>query len=253
MKNLNQVSQDEHNLILYAQQEYGIDYDSAQEIALLYGKFIKSVSADHFVFLSFLSQFNKFLILSILSAVRRHQVQAMLGLRQCIETGMMAAYAITVVNPKNFAIKKADGTLQCVEKSKDKCFKWIEQKYPQHSKALYGTKTKYINGVFAHANFISTQANFQADQRKFHIVFWDETDLTMVKSSLWIIANAALCILDIIYNESKSNSKIKVDPDFKDVYARLKKTNDALRDELKKHPRFSKWDIKNPAVLKGLS
>jgi hypothetical protein len=51
-----------------------------------------------------------------------------------------------------------------------------------------------------------------------------------------------VCLLDIIFTEAMASPLIKVDDAFGADFKRLKDANNLISTELKKHPKFSRWN-----------
>lgn len=84
--------------VLSAPERYGEYYGNVLELSFLFSKFIRRVDRGREMFARFHSLSKKHHTLALFSAVRLHKVQAMMNLRQALEAGAAAAFAIA--NPE---------------------------------------------------------------------------------------------------------------------------------------------------------
>ena len=91
---LDAIIDSERAMVLSASQRYGQNYDTARDSAMLMGSFLKSIDPDRWIFSCFLADAKKHVTLALFSVVRLHKVQAMMDLRQALEDGAFAAFAI---------------------------------------------------------------------------------------------------------------------------------------------------------------
>lgn len=102
-----EIIDSEREMFLTASERYGDFFINASEFNVLLNEFIKSVDPDRFIFAMFLSQIRKHTTLALFSAVRLHHIQAMMNLRQVLEAGSCAAYAIANIDKSGFADEEA--------------------------------------------------------------------------------------------------------------------------------------------------
>jgi hypothetical protein len=89
----------ERSLVLSAEARYGKYYLNARACSIFVSRSIESVELSHHdTFGRFFAQLKKHQMLALLSAVRLHKVQSMMNLRQVLEAGAAAAFAIA--NPE---------------------------------------------------------------------------------------------------------------------------------------------------------
>ena len=62
-----EISEEENKLVTDAKNKYGKVYENAENLVFLLWDFLKSTEADAWIFVSFLSQVQKFAVLSLLS------------------------------------------------------------------------------------------------------------------------------------------------------------------------------------------
>jgi hypothetical protein len=90
-------------MVLTAPQRYGAYYTLALDVSVFLSLVRKSIDREHAIFVRFFSQVKKHHLLAIFSTVRLHQIQAMMNLRQVLEAGACAAFAIANPDPTHFA------------------------------------------------------------------------------------------------------------------------------------------------------
>jgi hypothetical protein len=131
-----QIIDSEREMVRTAPQRYGKYYQTALECSVLMTQFLKSIDPDRWVFASFLSQLKKHHTLALFSAVRLHKVQAMMDVRQSLEAGACAAFAIA--NPDHSQFVDADdyGILDPSQKLARKRYAWLDKNYPAGSTAI---------------------------------------------------------------------------------------------------------------------
>ena len=195
-----EIMDSERAMVLTAPDRYGQYYDSAFAGAMLLAHFVKSIDARLFIFGAFLSRVKKHHILALFSAVRLHKVQSMMNLRQVLEAGACAAYAISNSDPKDFVDVDKHGLLDPSKKLTAKRYKWLDQNFRAGSDAIREMKDQ-INTSTAHANLLNTHNTFQPDDkaRAFAAPFFDFEDQYYVKTDLWLIGKIALTLLDLFY------------------------------------------------------
>lgn len=89
----------------------------------------------------------------------------MINLRQVLEAGACAAFAVANPDHKHFVDTDAHGILDPSPKLARKRYAWLKQNYPAGSDAIERMK-KQINLEAAHANLIGAQANFHTNYKE---------------------------------------------------------------------------------------
>lgn len=188
-------------MVLTAPERFGEHYGVAQDSVLFATQFLKSLDRDRWVFAKFQALAKKHLALALFSTVRLHKVQAMMDLRQAVEAGACAAYAIANPDHKDFLTADQHGILDPSQKLTSKRYKWLDQNYSNASKAIQEIKDT-LNASSAHANLISAygMSEENAQDGWFSEPFFDTEDAHFVKTDLWLVANATLTLLHV-YNE----------------------------------------------------
>jgi hypothetical protein len=101
----------ERQMVLTAEDRYGRYYGNAFDVGLLLQHGIIGVRGNRDIFARFASQVKKHHLLALFSFARLHQTQGLMNLRQTLEAGASAAYAIAHNDPADFANTDARGLL----------------------------------------------------------------------------------------------------------------------------------------------
>ncbi len=241
-----EIIDSEREMFLTASERYGDFFINASEFNILLNEFIKSVDPDRFIFAMFLSQIRKHTTLALFSAVRLHHIQAMMNLRQVLEAGSCAAYAIANIEKSGFADIDENGFLDPSQKLTGKRYKWLEENYPAGSTAIYNMKNS-INNSSAHANIVYAHNNFSFDEKtgKFSTPFFDKEDEFWVKTDLWQIGNIIMGLTDLFFGVNKDLDVIKFTDDFVPRLKDLEKENHRLKAMMMETDRFKKTQQKS--------
>jgi hypothetical protein len=236
-KSISEIIESERWLVLAAPERYGAYYTNALEASVLLSSFIKSLDPDRFVFGRYYAWVKKHHLLALFSTVRLHQAQATMDLRQVLEAGSLAAFAIANPDPSNFVTEDKDGLLNSSQKLTGNAYRWLDQNYPQGSKSLKEMKDN-INASTAHANLVYTGANFEVADDAVLSPFFDFDDSYAVKTELWRIGNIAISLLDLFYGVNQSVGSIKFFDDSSERFGVLVERSNALRAEMMGTDRF---------------
>src|SRR6266702_3572638 len=153
-----QIADSERVMIQTASARYGEFYETALSAGLLLTQYLKSVDRSRWVFTNFQALAKQHIMLAVFSTVRLHKVQAMMDLRQAVEAGACAAYAIANPDHTHFVDTDEHGILDPSQKLARKRNKWLDQNYPDGSSALRDIKAQ-LNGMTSHANLITAYSN----------------------------------------------------------------------------------------------
>lgn len=235
---IDDLIESEHLMLSTAPQRYGAYYTIAVDVSEFLFSAVKSVDRDHAIFVRFLSQVKKHYLLAVFSTVRLHQIQAMMNLRQVLEAGACAAFAIANPDPAHFASTTPEGTLDA-SKALPATYKWLNEKFPQGSARIKAMKDN-INSSSAHANIVNTQKNFRlADSgSEFRIPFFDIDDAYFVRGDLLMASGIPLSLIKLFYGVSKDVTAIVWRVDFESRFASLFERETALRSEMHSSDRF---------------
>jgi hypothetical protein len=181
-----EIVESERQLILTADQRYGKYYRHALECAIFLSRCIVSVNRDSMVFARFFSLMKKQVMLALLSTLRLHKVQAWMNLRQALEAGAAAAFAIANPEPEHFAKTDASGFIDASQDLTKKRYKWLAKHFPPGSDAIK-KKKELINDFAAHANIVVTNQTFEVNEvaNEISAPFFDAEDEYHVKADLW--------------------------------------------------------------------
>jgi hypothetical protein len=249
-KTIGEIIESERMLVLEAPDRYGAYYTNALDTSIFLTTFIKSLDPDRFVFGRYYSQVKKHHLLALFSTVRLHQVQATMNLRQVLEAGSLAAFAIDNPDPSLFVTEDKNGLLNSSQKLTGNAYKWLDQNYPQGSKSLKEMKDN-INASTAHANLVYTGANFEVADDGVSSPFFDFEDSYAVKTELWRIGNIAISLLDLFCGVNQSVGSIKFVDDFPDRFSALVEQSKSLHAEMTSTDRYKAAAMKAEARFAG--
>ncbi len=233
------IIESERQMILHGTERYNKFFINASEFNILLQQFIKSVNPDRFIFAMFLAQVRKHHTLALFSAVRLHHIQTMMDLRQVLEAGSCAAYAIVNPDRAGFADIGDNGIMDASQKLTKKRYKWLKDNFKAGSDAIKNMKES-INKSNAHSNIIYAHNNFKfdGDQGKFITPFFDFEDNYLVKTDLWQIGNIAMGLMDLFYGVNKNLDVIKFSDDFVSRLKALETENHRLKAEMMGTERY---------------
>jgi len=239
--NFEQILDSEREMVLRGEERFGAYFVNAVRSSELLAQFVQTAYPDRMIFALFLSQVRKHHVLALFSTVRLHRIQAMMDLRQTLEAGACAAYAIANTNADDFADKDEDGILNPSQDLAKKRYNWLDQKFAEESNAIKKIK-EGINNSTAHSNIADAHRNFNFDaaNARFDTPFFDFEDEYFVKTDLWLIANVAIGLMRLF---SKINSALNVivfNSEFESRLLELTEQNGRLRNEMMHglHPNF---------------
>lgn len=225
-----------------AHQKYGEYFENPLYFNSLLQTFITEVAPEAWIFVMFLSQVRKHHTLAMLSTTRLHHIQAMMNLRQVLEAGANAAYAIANPNDKDFAEADEDGILDLSKDLTNKRYKWLDEKYPAGSQAIKNLKNSF-NSASTHSNIAYAHLNFSAKDLKgkgFETPYFDIEDEYHINTDYWLIGNIALGLMDLFFGVNKDYPILIFSDDFITKLHELEKENLKLKDELMKNERYLK-------------
>ena len=230
-KTIGEIIDSERLLVLEAPERYGDYYRHALDASVFLSHLIKSLDPDRFVFGRYYAWVKKHHLLALFSTVRLHQAQAAMDLRQVLEAGSLAAYAIANPDPKLFVTEDKNGLLNSSPKLTGYAYKWLDQNHPQSSRNIKEMKDD-INETTAHANLAFTGANFEVVDDGVSSPFFDFEDSHAVQTEFWRIGNIAINLLYLFYGVNQSVGSIRFVDNFHAQLADLVKRSNALRAEM---------------------
>lgn len=237
---LSDVSLAEHKFVVSAEQKFPDEFVILNDLLnILRENFIVQVDVKSHIFLSFFSQVLKFFILSALSAARQHRTQSSMCVRQLLEAGCKAAYAIHFPDADIFVSKNEDGALDEIQNSTKVCYDWLDLNYPELSRSIKDTKDS-INDLYAHSNLITSQENFEAQGNKYNLLVFDRFGDDFVSANLWLVSTVALKILFLIFRSAQAVETVKLCPSFEKNYKQIAMKIESVRQKLKNNQSFAK-------------
>jgi hypothetical protein len=236
-KSIGDIIDSERRLVLEAPERYGAYYTNALDASISLTTFIKSLDPDRFVFGRYHAWVKKHHLLALFSTVRLHQAQATMDLRQVLEAGCLAAYAIANPDPALFVTEDKNGLLNSSSKLNGVAYKWLDDNYQQGSANLKAMKDN-INASTAHANLVYTGANFEVVDHDVSSPFFDFEDEYAIKTELWRVGNVAISLLDLFYGINQSVGSIKFVDDFSQRFGALVSGSRALHAEMTSTDRY---------------
>lgn len=234
-----EILESEKVMVEKASERYGAFAQHAFDCSLFLGHFLKSIDPDRWIFASFLSLLKKHHTLALFSTVRLHQVQSTMNLRQVLEAGALAAFAIAEPDHSHFVARDSRGLINHSQKLTSRIYAWLDKNYSAGSKNIRDIKA-LINESTAHANLLYTLNNFATSQREraFLAPFFDFEDEYYVKTDLWRIGNIAIGLMDLFYGVNDTLNVIKFVDDFPPRLQRLVQQSNALRTEMTATERY---------------
>jgi hypothetical protein len=250
-KTIGDIIESEHLMLSSAPQRYGAYYTIAIDLSEFLSLAVKSIDRDHETFSRFMSQVAKHHLLAVFSTVRLHHIQAMMNLRQVLENGACAAFAIANPDPAHFASTTPEGTLDASQKLTIKRYEWLNKHFPQGSSSIEAMK-KMINKSTAHANIAYTNQNFRLAETGdgFNTPFFDFEDEYFVMCDLLMASSIALSLIKLFYGVKKDVNAIVWRDDFESRFASLFDRETALRNEMHSSDRFKQQQEKFGHLMK---
>ena len=164
-----EIVETEKRLVLDAEARYGNYYLNARECSIFLSRSIASVELSHHeTFGRFFSQLKKYHMLALLSTLKLHKVQSMLNLRQVLEAGAAAAFAIANPEMRHFVDADPNGLLDPSKDLAKKRYQWLHKDFPAGSRAIK-EKKELINATMSHANIVSANQTFSVDDKMTNI------------------------------------------------------------------------------------
>lgn len=233
------IIESERKMILQGAERFGDYFINASEFNNLLQQFIKSIDPDRFIFAMFLAQIRKHHLLALFSTVRLHHIQAMMNLRQVLEAGSCAAYAIANPDVAGFADINENGIADFSQALTKKRYKWLDDNFKKGSDAIKNMKSA-INESAAHSNIVYAHNNFRFDggQGKCATPYFDIEDKYFVKTTLWQIGNIAMGLMDLFYGVNKDFAVITFVDEFIPRLKALEAENHRLKADMMSTDRF---------------
>jgi hypothetical protein len=241
---LQEIVESERSMFLDGESRYGRHFKHARAATIYLTLCVVSVDRDRSdTFGRLFSLMKKHHTLALLSVLRLHKVQAMQNLRQVLEAGAGAAYAIANSDVRDFVDIDEFNIMDASQKLTKKRYQWLNENYPAGSKWIADTK-RQINEGPAHANLISADAAYRETAEVADLPFFDIEDEYFVQADLWLISSVAITLMDLFYGVTQGvaraigRSVLEFRPDFLNTVAGLAVESNALLDEIKGSNRY---------------
>jgi hypothetical protein len=229
----------QRSLALAAPERYGTYYQHAADCSLFFSNFRKSIDPDRFIFARLHALAKKHHTLALFSTVRLHEIQSAMDLRQVLEAGALAAFAIANPDPHHFVEKDKQGLINPSKKLTGRAYTWLDREYGAGSRSIKEIKG-LINETTAHSNLVYTNNLFEVDEkeRAFLTPFFDREEDYHVKKDLWRIGHVGISLLDLYYEVNQHRNVIKPVDNFVSVSRRLTERSTALHAEMTSTERY---------------
>ena len=236
---LDEIIESERAMVLNGEARYGQHYKHAHAATFYLSCCVVSVENDRSeTFGRLLSLMKKQHMLAFLSALRLHNVQAMMNLRQVLEAGAAAAYAIAKPKVEDFVDIDKFGIMEPTQELTRKRYCWLDENYSAASKWIKERKDQ-INAQTAHANMVSGGRTFRVINggEGASTPFFDVEDEHFVKIDLWLISSVAITLMNLFYGVADDVARcgrfvLGFRPDFQQTILGLNDESNALCAEL---------------------
>jgi hypothetical protein len=238
---LQEIIESERELLLTADQRYGGYYRRARDCSIFLSLCIISVDPDRLMFARFFSLLKKHHMLALLSTLRLHRIQAMMNLRQVLEAGAAAGFAIANPEPEHFATANARSIIDPSPELTGKRYRWLDKNFPAGSAAMK-EKKELINNNFSHANVVLTAKTFEVNEAGTGISapFFDVEDEFHVKVDLWLTVSISIELMGLLYEVNKGRDVVKFIPNFEYDLHQFHQRNRALLTEMRSTERYKR-------------
>jgi hypothetical protein len=235
---LEEVIESELQMVLKANDRFGKYWTTARESSIFLSRCIASFDHDRMHFGRFVAILKKHHMLAILSAVRLHKSQAMMNLRQAIEAGASAAFALANPEDKHF-FEWENGLIQLPKKLPGKRYDWLDKNHKALSDVIKAKKD-LINGSQAHANVVASHSIFRVDGDQANLPFFDIEDAYQVQTDLWLAAAVALDVMKLLREVNTGRNVIEFIDGFDEHLVILEMRTAVLLEEMKATERYQK-------------
>lgn len=244
---MEEVVESERQMVLKAPDRFGDYWKLARDSSIFLSRCVVSFDHDRMNFARFIAILKKHHMLAILSAVRLHKSQAMMDLRQALEAGASAAFAIANPEDQHFFAAK-DGLIMLPDKLPVKRYRWLEQ----HHKALSDVikeKKDLINTAQTHANVIASHSIFEVDAggEQANVPFFDAEDEYYVKTDLWLAAAVALDVMKLMREVNNGRNVVEFIENFDNHLLVLEDRVVRFANEMKATERYQQAAAKMAA------
>jgi hypothetical protein len=243
---LEEVVESERQMVVQAYDRFGNYWTTARESSIFLSRCVTSFDHDRMNFGRFVAILKKHHMLSILSAVRLHKSQAMMNLRQAIEAGASAAFALANPEDKHF-FELEKGLIQLPKKLPGKRYEWLDENHKEMSEAIK-SKKDLINQSQTHANVVASHGIFRVDGEQANLPFFDIEDAYHVQIDLWLAAAVALDVMKLWRAVNMGRNVIEFINGFDGHLMVLESRTAVLLDEMKATERYQKAEAARRAA-----
>lgn len=247
-----EVIESERQLVLDAEAHYGKHYRNARACSIFLSRSIVSVEYSHHeTFGRFFSLMKKHHMLALLSTLRLHKVQSMMNLRQVLEAGTAAAFAIANPEMHHFADVDEIGLLDPSKALAQKRYKWLDEHFAAHSQSIK-KKKELINTTTSHANIVSANQTFDVDDELKNMAapFFDIEDEYHVQVDLWLIVSVGVELMALLYEINQTRNAVEFAKDFPQHLNYAARQNDAIHAEITSTDRYKRAMAISQRMLK---
>jgi len=242
--NLTEIVKTEQELLEKAPSQYGEFFAHAIESYKLLQSFVRTIKDEGWLFVAFFAHIKKHSLLALLSTVRLHHVQAVMNLRQVLESGANAAYALGNPNSDDFARVTKEGIINLPKNLKNIRYKWLNDNYPKGSNAIK-TMKKALQ-IYSHSNIVDVHRTFKYEENdgiaQLATTYFDFENDFQTKSNLWSIANIYMGLMDLFYGINLKAKVITFSPDLVERLQEIDRENKRLKKILMGTTNFKRAD-----------
>lgn len=243
---LDEVAESERQMVLTARSRYGKYWTTALESSIFLSRCIEAFDHDRMNFGRFVAILKKHHMLAVLSAVRLHKSQAMMNLRQAIEAGAAAAFALANPEDKHF-FEWENGLIHLPKKLPGKRYEWLDTHHKTLSDAIKAKKD-LINQSQTHANVVASHGIFRVDGDQAKVPFFDIEDAYHVQTDFWLAAAVALDVLKLLREVNTGRNVIEFIDQFDNHLIVLESRIAVLLEEMKATERYQEAEAARRAL-----
>jgi len=235
---IDEIIDSEALLAATAASRYGMYYLHARNVTTFLSKCVASIDPGYDFFAGFYAHMKKHHLLALLAAVRLHHVQSQMNVRQVIEGGAWATYALTHTEPSYFVHIDGRGILRPTTDLSKKRDQWLVERFPKNWEHLRSLRSQ-INKYGTHANLVVSHKVLRLSEggKEWDMPFFDFTDDYHVYTDLWSIAGVAVTLMDMFLGANQPKH-INFVEDFDDRLIELLNQNRLLQQEMHNTDRF---------------
>ncbi len=237
--NINSLLEKENQIARNNQRKYKNLIDNTDKIIRLLPEIVEINNRKAAVFYFLFNQVHNGLNLSLLSILRRHEVQSQFVLRHTIETSCLAVYSLHNTNKEDF-MKNDNIGAKPVKNVEKKSYKWLNENYPRQSERLKLVKDQ-INGYYAHGNLFNSFKTINNKDGIKMLGFFDKKDKLFEQTLIWKIGYVSCIIFDLVYQASKKSKVVKRNNGIYEKFIPLLEESQIFRQKFMNEKRLNQW------------